>query len=360
MKKFASIVIISMLMLSTQAIGQGFTLKGKISGVDDGKVTVQARGGDKYATGIQNGEFILKGKVTNPGVHTLRVEGIRSSAQIFLENSEITFTADKDDLRGAKVTGSKSHDVYSKYQDLNKQLSEESRPLNMAYSEARKANNESEMKKLEEKFKEARVKQTARVEEFVKQNNKSVASAYILSSMASRYDDPNKLEAAINSLDKSLDDNMYVQNMRKVLVVAKKTAIGQTAMDFTQNDVDGKPVSLSDFRGKVVLVDFWAAWCGPCRAENPNVVEAYNKFKSKGFTVLGVSLDKTKDKWVEAIEKDGLTWTQVSDLKYWDNEVSTMYGVRAIPANVLVGKDGKILAKNLRGDALHEKLAELL
>jgi len=169
-----------------------------------------------------------------------------------------------------------------------------------------------------------------------------------------------KLGNAIKSLDKSLHSTKYFKTLEAVYPIVKKTAIGQPAIEFAQNDPDGKPINLSDFRGKVVLVDFWAAWCGPCRAENPNVVEAYKKFKSKGFTVLGVSLDKDKAKWLEAIEKDGLTWPQVSDLKYWDNAVAKMYGVRAIPANVLVGKDGKILAKNLRGDKLHEKLAELL
>ena len=349
-----------MMMLSTQAYSQGFTISGKVSGLEEGKVTLQARGGDKYATGIQNGEFTLKGNVKEPGVHTLRVEGVRGTAQVFVENSKMTFTADKDDFRGAKVTGSKSHDVYAKYQALSSELSVKSRPLSEAYSAARRAKDEAEMKRLEGEFEKVNEGRTASTETFVRDNNKSVASAYILSTIASRYKDPAKLEAAINSLDSSLDNNTYVTNMKNVLLIAKKTAIGQKAMAFTQNDTEGKPVNLSDFLGKVVLVDFWAAWCGPCRAENPNVVEAYNKFKSKGFTVLGVSLDKDKARWLEAIKKDELPWTQVSDLKYWDNEVSTMYGVRSIPANILVGKDGTILAKNLRGDALHEKLAELL
>ena len=142
--------------------------------------------------------------------------------------------------------------------------------------------------------------------------------------------------------------------------IAKKTGIGKFAMDFTQNDTLGMPVSLSQFRGKYVLVDFWASWCGPCRVENPNVVKVFHQYKDKGFTVLGVSLDRpnAKDKWLKAIHDDGLAWTQVSDLKFWDNEVAKLYGIRAIPQNLLIDPQGKIIAKNLRGMELEQYLAK--
>ena len=132
------------------------------------------------------------------------------------------------------------------------------------------------------------------------------------------------------------------------------------APDFTQNDAEGKPISLSSFRGKYVLVDFWASWCGPCRRENPNVVAAYNEFKDKSFTILGVSLDQDKQKWLDAIKNDGLSWTHVSDLAYWNNAVAKKYHVESIPQNYLIGPDGKIVAKNLRGEELRDALAKLL
>jgi len=137
-------------------------------------------------------------------------------------------------------------------------------------------------------------------------------------------------------------------------------AVGTMAPDFTMNDTEGKPFTMSSLKGKYVLIDFWASWCGPCRGENPNVVSAYNKFKDKNFTILGVSLDDNKEAWLKAIKTDGLLWKQVSDLKKWENATISLYGYDAIPYNVLLDPQGKIIASNLREAALHNKLAEVL
>ncbi|NQU87519.1 MAG: TlpA family protein disulfide reductase [Mariniphaga sp.] len=142
----------------------------------------------------------------------------------------------------------------------------------------------------------------------------------------------------------------------------KTVAVGMTAPDFTQNDTEGNPLSFSDVysANEYTLVDFWAAWCGPCRAENPNVVAVYNDYSEKGFTVFGVSLDQTKEDWLQAIEDDGLTWQHVSDLAYWNNAAAKLYAVNTIPSSLIVDKQGKIIAKNLRGEDLRAKISELL
>jgi peroxiredoxin len=144
------------------------------------------------------------------------------------------------------------------------------------------------------------------------------------------------------------------------LQAVKKSLPSNKAADFTQPDVNGNPVSLSQFKGKYVLVDFWASWCQPCRIDNPNVVRAFNEFKDKNFTILGVSLDQNKDAWQKAIQKDGLTWTHVSDLKFWDNAAATLYGVQGIPYNVLVDPQGNIIAENLHGEEIVQTLRQVI
>ncbi|WP_247651777.1 TlpA disulfide reductase family protein [Chitinophaga eiseniae] len=149
------------------------------------------------------------------------------------------------------------------------------------------------------------------------------------------------------------------EDIEKAEVIARKTGIGAVAMDFVQNNANGKPVKLSDYRGKYVLLDFWASWCGPCRAENPNVLDNYERFHAKGLEILGVSLDDKKDAWIKAIKDDGLEWAHVSDLKGWKNEVAKEYNIRAVPSNFLIDKEGKIVAVNLRGEELTSKLEQI-
>jgi peroxiredoxin len=169
------------------------------------------------------------------------------------------------------------------------------------------------------------------------------------------------LDSLSQSFEKQMPESKYVKEFKTKLAQYKNVVtVGQAAPEISLNNPEGKAVSLSSLRGKYVLIDFWASWCGPCRQENPNVVRMYNKFKGKNFEIFGVSLDKSKEKWLEAIQKDALSWVHVSDLQYWQSAGAQAYGVQSIPATFLIDPTGKVIAKNLRGQALETKLTEIL
>jgi peroxiredoxin len=195
---------------------------------------------------------------------------------------------------------------------------------------------------------------------FINANPTSVISSFALYAVGPLFAGPQELESKFNALQPAAQKGYFSELIVKSLNDAKVGQIGSMATEFTQNDQNGKPVKLSSFRGKYVLIDFWASWCRPCRQENPNVVAAYNKYKAKNFTVLGVSLDQDKNNWIQAIAADKLTWTHVSDLKYWSNEVAQLYHIQSIPANLLIDPTGRIIGKDLRGEELLQKLANIL
>jgi thiol-disulfide isomerase/thioredoxin len=365
MNKHLISLLAGLFSLSGITVAQMFTIEGKIDGAKSGKAELQLRESGKYvtkySTGIgQDGSLAFKGKVLEPDMYLLKLQDVRGGIQLFLDNSTIVITGSSDNLSAAEINGSSTHDVYKNYTALMKAGSEKMRPVYEAYNKADEEKNEAEKKKLDTRLETARAEQLATQMNFIRENARSPVAAYLLNSIAYNVEDPAQMEQAINAFPSGLAGYKYVKSLKDTYEKMKVTAVGVVAPDFVQNDPEGKPVKLSDFRGKYLLVDFWASWCGPCRAENPNVVKAYNKYKGKGFTILGVSLDRERDPWLKAILDDKLTWTHVSDVRYWDNEVAKQYGIRAIPANVLLDKNGRIVGKNLRGDKLEQALAKLV
>jgi peroxiredoxin len=364
MKKLTYLLAVAFLMASCSSEPH-YVIKGKIEGSDTITFYLQKRESGKMisidSAISDKGSFTMKGgKVDFPQMMYLLAGTTRKRAQFFIENSEITITGTLDSLFKAEVTGSKTQDEYQKFILSNKPLSDSYSSGYAEYQAANRTGDTAKTNALEKQLDGIQKEMTALQKNFVKSNPASYVTPSMLSSLAYEME-PNEIEAAINELDTAVASTPAMKALRDRVQVMKAVAVGQKAPDFTMNDVEGNPVALSSKIGtKLLLVDFWAAWCGPCRQENPNVVKVYNEFNKKGFDVYGVSLDQEKDAWVKAIADDKLTWTHVSDLQYWSNAAAKMYAVNSIPANFLLDESGTIIGRNLRGEDLYNKVNEIL
>lgn len=322
---------------------------------------------------VTGGIFFLSGELLYPTNATLLLDHTGAGTNLttdskfdalnlYLDKGDITITG-TDSISTAKISGSPINDdnarLTARLASVNariKKLTDESNAAPFA-----KQNTLEFQNALQAKRKALQTEQEDIVKTFVKGNPNSYLSLMALSSLGGPSADPAVIEPLYNALSPDLKQTEAAKLITNAIAGLKLTVIGSTAPDFTQPDAGGVPIKLSSFRGKYVLIDFWASWCIPCRLEHPNLARAYNKYRGKKFTILGVSLDPEEKKidWLNAIEFDGLTWPQVSDLKEWNNAAAALYFVRSIPQNYLIDPTGKIIAKNLRGTDLDNKLAEI-
>lgn len=363
MRNALTILVFVLTVLSCQSAKDQYSIKGSIKGVETGKVYLQKLvDGQPQSVDTANvvgGNFTFKGKMEMPDIRFLRLNEQDYLAQFFLDNASITITANKDSLRSTKITGSPTHDVFKIYIAEMEKLSNEVKTLQDKYQNAMSMNNTDVAEKAKIDYQAMIDNNKVYTKNFVKEHSNSVVSAYITLFQLANQIDGTELDSITSKFAPEISKSEYVVKLKELVQEQKKTAVGALAPDFTMNDTEGKPIQLSSLKGKIVLVDFWASWCGPCRQENPNVVKLYQQYHSKGFEILGVSLDKTKEDWLKGIKDDNLTWIHVSDLQFWQNAAARLYGVNAIPQSFLLDKDGKIIGKGLRGEQLAKKLLEL-
>ena len=371
------------LILPILGFTQQFALNGELKNLKDPLAAIYLfyyKNGERVvdSSKVASGKYHFSGQVSEPTLATLRARYVsenmangkprvynfkRDIAQFFMEGSVIELNH-ADSFGNFKVKGSGSDLDYRKLDLAAQPYYEKLQSIYDEYNSFRLKNDipnvnlkTAELMALEKEMKEKVFLG------FSRDNAQSPVALFSLEQYVGEDPDLNAslVEPVFNQLPEKVRLSAEGVELKNRIDQAKITGIGSEAMDFTQNDTSGNPISLSSFRGKYVLLDFWASWCGPCRAENPNVVRVYEKYRQKGFAILGVSLDKPNDKskWLKAIHDDRLNWTQVSDLQYWNNAAARQYGVQSIPQNFLLDPQGRIISKNLRGDDLERKLAEI-
>ena len=328
MKKSLFVLIIALIAVScTQKQEESVLLSGRVEGVESGIVYLQKFRNKTFdvidSSEIVNGEFSFSKDVELPEIYGLSLDSTKGSFLLFLDENQANVVLDSANYyRNTTVEGSELHNLYVDYKS----------------------------------------QRNVEIDSFIRQHPSSLVSAYALYRDYSYRLTPEQIRSNIDLLDPSLRNTPYVETLEELIPTLEEVAVGNEAPNFTATDTEGNSVEFADHIGKskYVFLDFWASWCGPCRRENPNIVRAYEEYKDKGFDIFAVSLDHSKAGWLAAIEKDKLTWTNVTDLKHWDSEPAKLYGVRAIPSNFLIDENGVIVAKNLKGEDLHNTLNDLL
>ena len=346
--------------------GDGFIIKGHIDGVTSGKVYLIHQYLKDQITDsatIKDGDFVFKGSTPEPLEYRIKLPGNdRQQIFLFVENANITVHANKDSLFKADIKGSATQDTWNAYLKAWQPVTQYAGKYYHLSDSVYKVHNKKPDSAAKAFLKAENVKledlDFKMHQEFFSGHPASIICAYVINMHFIPYFQFDKAAKLFAMLNDNVNKSYYGKQIEQSVEIEKRSGIGAKP-DFVMNDINGKPVKLSSFKGKYVLVDFWASWCGPCRRENPNVLANYNKYHDKGLEIVGVSLDKDKAAWLKAIQTDGLPWTHVSDLKGWNNAAAVEFGVKVVPTNFLLDKDGKVVAKNIREEELGSKLKSI-
>jgi len=339
-------------------------ITGEIAGMDTGSIEILYPVGDSSKSDtilVKGGKFEYASELKEPTNMIFRKLGTRGEeVSFFADPGKVTITGYKDSMWTSKVKGGPTQTLFVQADEKFREIMKPAEGLSQAYGAAQQSQNINEITRIQQEFNRLQDSAKTYAKSFVFTNRNSIIAAYFSLVYLNEAGNEDLMKSIYDTLTPAVKKSFFGTKLGDIVGAMSKTSIGVAAPDFTQNDTTGQPITLSSLRGQYVLVDFWASWCGPCRQENPNIVNAYNAYKDKGFTILGVSFDQDALAWKKAILDDKLTWNHVSDLKYWDNAAGKLYGIRSIPASFLLDKEGKIIAKDLRGEALAAKLAELM
>ncbi len=363
MKKILFLTLVTIVLAScSQKPKNNTQITGNIAGLDATEVYLMEREGRDFlvydTAAIENGIFTFSLNTEMPEMRYLATDPARPFTDLFVEPGNITVNSNGEEMNEIVVAGTKNNDLYTSYKTKDNEINTRLYAVYDKYKQAKKEGNEDLALTFEKELDAIDKEQNDATLAFIKNNTNAVVSSFLMWRYSYMFE-LEDMEPVYGTMSEEVKRSEYAQHVKERIDLLNSIAPGQPFIDFSMEDTKGNMVALSEMTGKVTLVDFWASWCSPCRAENPNVVEAYKKYHKQGFDIVGVSFDRDHGKWLEAIKEDNLTWHHVSDLSYWDNAAGKLYGIRSIPSSFLMDENGIILAWNLRGEDLHNKLEEI-
>lgn len=368
MKKIFLLLSVSTLFFACNS-KDSYSLTGTVKGMQNGKIILEKQDeAEAVAVDtaiIENGKFKFEGKIAEPAIYSLMLDGLQGRSFVILENGEINIEINKDSMHLNKVSGTYNNEQLTEYNAIGMNIQKKLKKFETVNGEkmmmAQQNKDTATIEGLRTEYGKIQSEMEKSTLKYVEEHPKSYISLLLVEGMLSNPTlDATKTKSLFNGLDSSLKNSVKGKKVATSMEATTGVAIGAPAPDFSAPNPEGKMVSLKESLGKVTIIDFWASWCGPCRQANPSLVALYNEFHDQGLNIVGVSLDKTADKWKEGIAADGLPWTQISNLKFWDEPIAATYNVKSIPNMFVLDANGIVVAKDLHGADLRAKVASLL